>query len=681
MPDGDRSADQDVERLQRRLNRERLARREAESIAERTTRELYAKVAERTRELESLVAMGRDLAKALDGHGIADLIATHIAQAVGFDECGIYTWDRANNTVLTSGYYPLGRRPLLEDVYSLEEYPETRHVLTMQQPSVIRSTDATADPSEVRFLRSLGGTVMAQLPIVVNGQSIGTVELLSRSGATLDAWQLTLAQTMANEAGIMLENSRLYGEIRHQALHDILTGLPNRALLGDRLEHALARRRSDSLIALLFVDIDDFKLVNDRFGHEVGDQVLVAAAGRVHELIRQGDTAARLSGDEFGILLEDLRSPDEAAAAAARVVDAFQAPLEAGGRSIHLTVSIGVGLATAALHSAEELIRNADFAMYAAKQAGKGQYRTYEATERRVADERSRLQADLRRAVVRNELVLHYQPILDLRSGVVTGFEALVRWQHPERGFMLPGSFIPLAEETGAIVEIGAWVLRTACEQLAVWQRRSPTLAVSINLSGRQLQDPSLVGEVNRVLELTRVDPRSLTLEMTETVLVAEPAAESTLRQLKALGVRLAIDDFGTGYSSISYLRRFPVDILKIDREFIKEVESPEGEALLRGIVQLGRSLGLELVAEGIERAAQVSRVAATTCDLGQGFLFGRPVDAAAATRRLRARSVPTVDMPETGRKLPAKATVARQERVEHRRRSNERGPLSSHVS
>jgi diguanylate cyclase (GGDEF)-like protein len=681
MPDRGRSSDNEVARLTRRLDRERLARREAETIAERTTRELYAKVTERTRELESLVAMGRDLAKALDGHGIADLIAMHIAQAVGFDECGIYTWDRPTNTVLTSGYFPIGRRPLLDDAYSLVEYPETSRVLTSQQPSVIRSSDASADPSEVRFLQSLGGTVMAQLPIVVNGQSIGTVELLSRTGATLDPWQLTLAQTMANEAGIMLENSRLYGEIRHQALHDILTGLPNRALLGDRLEHALARRRSDNLIALLFVDIDDFKLVNDTFGHDVGDQVLEAAAQRIQALIRQGDTASRLSGDEFGILLEDLSSLDAADATAARVVDAFKAPLQAGDRTIQLSVSVGVGLVADSLHSAEELIRNADFAMYAAKQSGKGQYRRYEATERRVADERARLQADLRGAVLRKELVLHYQPIIDLRSGVVTGFEALVRWQHPDLGFMLPASFIPLAEETGAIVQIGAWVLITACEQLASWQKLSPTLAMSINLSGRQLQDPSIVGEVSRVLERTGLEPRSLTLEMTESVLVSEPAAEATLLQLKALGVRLAIDDFGTGYSSISYLRRFPVDILKIDREFINEVESSEGEALLRGIVLLGRSLGLELVAEGIERPAQVARVIATTCEQGQGFLFGRPVDAVTAARRLQARGAPAKWLPVSGRNLPATVAVEPQERIEHRRRRDDRAPLGSHAS
>ncbi len=654
----DRPPDSEIARLRRRLERERLARHEAEAIAERTTRELYDKIADRTRELESLVAMGRDLAKSLDNHGLADLIATHIAQAVDFDECGIYTWDRLHNTVRTSGYFPADRRALLDDVYSLVEYPETERVLLTQQPSVIVPSDPTADPSEVRFLTDLGGTIMVQLPIVVNGQTIGTVELLSRSGATLDEWQLTLAQTMANEAGIMLENARLYAEVRHQSLHDSLTGLPNRALLGDRLGHALARRRrAGQLIALLFVDVDDFKLVNDTFGHEVGDQTLASVARRLEALVREGDTVAHLSGDEFAILIEDLTGPHAANLAAARVTDAFLAPLEAGDRQIRVSVSVGVGLATAALRSTNDLIRNADFAMYTAKQSGKGQFRVYDPVERQIADARVQLQADLRNAVIRNELRLHYQPIIDLRSGVTTSMEALVRWEHPERGLLLPASFIPLAEETEAIVEIGAWVLATACDRLADWQRLRPGLAVSVNLSGRQLQDPGLVGDVSSALERTGIDPKSLILEVTETILVADPTAESMLFRLKALGVRLAIDDFGTGYSSISYLRRFPVDILKIDREFTKEVESPEGEALLRGIVQLGRSMGLELVAEGIERRAQVARIAAAGCDQGQGYFFARPTESDGVARLLMAGRLPAA-LPATSRPRPAQTDM-----------------------
>ncbi len=384
--------------------------------------------------------MGRDLATALDSHDVADVMAMHIAKAAGFDECGIYMWDRPGNTVITAGYFPTERRALLDRTYSLDEYPETGRVLHAQRLSVTRPDDPTADVNEVRFLTSLGGTMMIQLPILVGDRAVGTIELLSRSRHDLDDWQATLAQTMANEAGIMLENARLYAEVRHQAFHDPLTGLPNRALFGDRLAHALARRRtSGHLVALLFVDMDDFKVINDTLGHEVGDQVLTAAARRLESLMRDGDTVARLSGDEFGVLLEDVLRPPVADAVAARVVEAFQVPLDVGHRQIRLTVSVGFALGAASVHGAEDLIRNADFAMYAAKQAGKGRHRMYDAAERHVADERARLESDLRGAVAGGQLRVHYQPIVDLQNGAITSLEALVRWQHPERGLLLPG--------------------------------------------------------------------------------------------------------------------------------------------------------------------------------------------------------------------------------------------------
>ncbi len=630
----------EVQRLERRLERERTARREAEVIAERTTRMLYNEVASRTRELESLVAMGRDLAVALDSHGFADVIARHAAQAVGFDECGIYVWERDEDCVTTAGYYPAHQRVLLEDRYLLAEYPETRKVLEDRRQSVVDPTDPSADGAEVRFLRALGGSLMFQIPMVVNGRSIGTVELMAKSGQSLDAWQLALAQTMANEAGVMLENSRLYAQIRHQAFHDGLTGLANRALLIDRLEHALQRGRGTTapLVALVFIDLDDFKVVNDSFGHDVGDEVLKAAATRLQRFVRGGDTVARLSGDEFSILMEDLDTPNAASAAAGRVVAAFDAPIHAAGRDVHVSVSAGVDVGRGMTHTAESLIRNADFAMYSAKRAGKAQFRVYEDGERQSADQEARLRFDLRHAVERDELRLHYQPIVDLQSGEIRSVEGLLRWQHPLRDLLYPAAFIPLAEETGAIVELGAWVLERACADLRTWQRTHPELAVSVNLSGRQLQDPNLVDHVRDVLRASGVPPASLIVEVTESVLVSDPSAEAQLRKLKALGIRLALDDFGTGYASISYLRRFPVDVLKIDREFSTDVLTDEGFALLSGIVQLGRSLGLETVAEGIEQPDQHVRIAATMCDQGQGFLFARPAPFEVMTRHLAKR-------------------------------------------
>ena len=617
----------EVERLRRRLAREREARKEAERIAEATTRELYSEVAERTRELESVVAMGREFAASLDSQPVGDLIARHMAQAVGFDECGIYAWERAENQVRTVGYFPAARRAALQDVYPLVEYPETARVLATRNVSIVDPSDPEADSSEVRFLLGLGGRLMFQIPMVVNGQAIGTVELMTRSGAPLLDRQIALAQTMANEAGILFENARLYEQIRHQAFYDHLTGLPNRALFGDRAGHALARGAADAdrRPALLFVDIDDFKLINDRFGHEIGDQVLASVAARLQGLLRAGDSVARLSGDEFGVLVEDVADISEAREIAARVVRAFEHPLELEGRMIAISVSVGVDIAEPGSDS-ETLIRNADFAMYGAKQSGKGRFHVYASAERAMADEGARLRADLRSAVDNDELRVLYQPIVDMWTGVVTSVEALIRWQHPERGLLAPAAFISVAEETGAIVDIGAWVLETACSQVRAWQATHPGLSVSVNLSGRQLQDAQLIPHVRHALDRSGLDPALLILEVTESVLVADPATEASLRHLKALGVRLAIDDFGTGYSSISYLRRFPIDILKIDREFTRDIESPQGETLFNGIVQLGRSLGLRIVAEGIETEGQRQRVARSSCEHGQGYFLGRPM-------------------------------------------------------
>ena len=640
--------EREVVRLRQRLDRERKARREAERIAEDATRSLYHEVAIRTRELESLIAMGRELALALDRQGFADVIARHAAQAVGFDECGIYTWDRTEDVVVTAGYYPPDRRAVLEDRYDLDVFPETREVLMSRRASIVREADATADPSELRFMQSLGGTLMVQIPMVVNGHAIGTIELLSRSASDLDERQLGLAQTMANEAGVMLENSRLYAQIRHQALHDSLTGLPNRTLLVDRLTHALERGQRHSLaVAVLFVDIDDFKVINDTFGHDVGDHVLTAVASRLAALTRSGDTVARISGDEFSVLLEDLADARTAEAAASRLVGAFEEPIEIGGREIRVSVSVGVDVGTPATRTAESLLANADFAMYGAKRSGKGRHRSYEAAERRAVDDDVRLRLELRRALANDEFRLEYQPIVELAGGAIRSLEALVRWRHADRGVLLPGAFIGSAEETGVIVEMGEWVLRQACVDLKRWQVRRPDLAVAVNLSGRQLHEPALVDRVRELLHETGVPPVSLIVEVTETMLVTDPNAVETLHALKDLGVRVAIDDFGTGYASIGYLRRFPVDIMKIDREFVRDAVTPNGQRLLGGIVQLGRSLGLTTIAEGVETPEQRDRVAETRCELGQGYLFGRPASRAEITR-LVVRSSPA-DRAEAG--------------------------------
>ncbi|HUQ78012.1 MAG TPA: EAL domain-containing protein [Patescibacteria group bacterium] len=431
------------------------------------------------------------------------------------------------------------------------------------------------------------------------------------------------------------ERKQLEDELAHKALHDALTGLPNRRLLLDRLEHALESRRGAET-SLLFLDLDDFKTVNDRLGHDVGDQVLKVVAERLIEAVRPGDTVARLSGDEFAVVLEDATAANAPDLVAQRILVATRRPIHVRKHQLTLSVSIGTATAGDSSASAGDLLRDADFAMYAAKQAGRGQWRRYAIADRAAADDDARLAADLPGAVARGELRVHYQPLVDLETGAIQGMEALVRWQHPERGLLGPIRFIPIAERTGSIVEIGEWVLNRACSALKAWQADAPNLTMAVNLSGRQLESSRLVGQVRHAIRKNGLLPSTLVLEVTETVLLAERSAISKLGALKALGVRLAIDDFGTGYSSISYLRRFPVDILKIDREFVDGSASPEGLKLLSGIAQLGRLVGLDLVAEGIERPDQVRHIVAAGCQVGQGYLYARPVDGETMTSLLR---------------------------------------------
>ena len=427
-------------------------------------------------------------------------------------------------------------------------------------------------------------------------------------------------------------------ELAHLSLHDALTGLPNRRLLMDRLEHVLQSRRRDEA-SVLYLDIDDFKVVNDQLGHGVGDEVLNVVAERLTKVIRPGDTVARLSGDEFAIVLEDATDGNAPNLVATRLLEAVARPIDIHDHRLSLTLSVGIALASGTL-SADDLLRNADFAMYRAKAAGGAQYRRYAFEDRATVDDATRLESELSGAVARGELRVHYQPVVALGSGAITGVEALVRWQHPQRGLLGPDRFISIAERTGSIIEIGEWVLATACAALRTWQVTYPSLSMAVNLSGSQLASPRLYDQVRRALDKNAINPPSLILEVTESVLVANPPAVAKLARLKSLGLRLAIDDFGTGYSALSYLRRISLDILKIDREFTQGADSPAGEQLLRGIVQLGLLIGLDLVAEGIERPAQIGPLLEAGCQEGQGFLFSRPVDAEALTALLRSGSL-----------------------------------------
>ena len=442
------------------------------------------------------------------------------------------------------------------------------------------------------------------------------------------------------------------GELEFQALHDGLTGLPNRVLVMDRIAHALARSaRFAQPLALLFIDFDGFKTVNDTFGHGAGDQLLRTVGSRLGSLIRDADTVGRLGGDEFVVLLEPGDSRPAPELVAERILELLNQPIELGG-GIEVRVTASIGIAVGQRESTEELLRDADLALYSAKQAGKNRYVVFEHAMQTAIADRHALELDLNRAVSHNELYLVYQPTFRLEDRSIGGVEALLRWQHPTRGLVGPDAFIPIAEDSGLILEIGRWVATEACRQAAAWRERGLLLTMAINVSGRQIDELDFADQISGILARTGLDPCALTLELTETSLMRNPKeAAVRLRALKRLGVRIAIDDFGTGYSSLAYLREFPVDALKIDRTFVSGLEnSEEAAAFVTTLVQLGRTLNIETLGEGIEDEEQLERLLDAQCDYGQGFLLARPLLAEQLEALLtdERTDISTVEMPPT---------------------------------
>ena len=437
---------------------------------------------------------------------------------------------------------------------------------------------------------------------------------------------------------------RSEARFRHRALHDPLTGLPNRNLLADRVRHALERAgRSGKAVAVLFMDLDNFKYVNDSLGHETGDELLVEAARRIGRSLRAGDTAARFGGDEFVVLLEDVEGAEAAVRSAERINEGLREPFLLVGQEVSVGASIGIALGHPS-DGAEPgaLLRDADAAMYAAKQGGKAGYRVFDPSMNEASRVRLRLENDLRLALERGEFALHYQPKVSLTTGTIVGFEALLRWHHPVRGLVHPEHFLPLAEETGLIDPIGRWVLEKACRQANGWHEAHPDLApltVAVNLSPAQFRRPDLAQEVEEVLRETGLDPGTLELEITEDVAMEDgPSTVAALHKLKGLGVKLSIDDFGTGYSSFSYLKHFPVDHLKVDRSIVEGLDQdPRNNAVASAAIVLAHNLGQRVIAEGVETEEQLGRLGLLGCDVGQGNLFCEAVPPEAAVALFEA--------------------------------------------
>jgi diguanylate cyclase (GGDEF)-like protein len=520
----------------------------------------------------------------------------------------------------------------------------------------MRQIAEPVEPGEVRFsgwrLGVLAGaSLMAPAVLMIQwleGEPIDTPVIATGSVVLFLLVILRLGGVVSDLRTTLRQRHELERELERRALHDPLTGLANRVLFHDRLEHALTRRGGQ--VAVLFLDLDDFKTVNDAYGHAAGDLVLGSVADAIHRSIRPGDTAARLGGDEFAVLLEDQASVYEAGLVAERLLTAVRTPVTVAGQQQSIGTSIGIALGAAGTSTAEELMREADIAMYVAKGKGKGGFTVFEATTHEPVVRGLELRADLEQAIADHQFELLYEPIINLVTGTIAGVEALARWRHPTRGLLDPIDFIPLAESTGAIIPLGRWILNQACREAGPWATQRPDGSarfMSVNLSAVQVTDPSFPGSVSAALAATGLTPSQLVLEMTETTRLDQEAAAATLRELRTLGTRLAIDDFGTGYASLSQLSRIPFDMLKIDQSFVAALApGSRAESLITGILDLARRLGVSVVAEGIEDADQLRQLRDLGCTMGQGFHFAHPMTAADLRTLLRNGATQLTSLP-----------------------------------
>jgi diguanylate cyclase (GGDEF)-like protein/PAS domain S-box-containing protein len=508
-----------------------------------------------------------------------------------------------------------------------------RRVLSTGEPNWI--ADVTEDPSFRRGPEAAKAGLRGALafPIRFGGETLGIMEFFSRASRAPDEVLIQSTRSIGSQIGQFMARKQAEARVLRLAHYDELTGLPNRSMFHQRVVRALGRaRRRARQLAILFIDLDRFKNINDTLGHDAGDRVLDEIASRLRGCLRETDTVGRLGGDEFVVLIEEVADPAQVALVAQKVLAEVARPIVLDQQEVHITASIGISTYPADSEDMQNLMKNADISMYRAKELGKNNYQFYSAQMNVHTLERLAMESDLRRALERNEFVLHYQPKIDLVSGAISGMEALVRWRHPVKGLVQPGEFIALAEETGLIVPIGEWVLRTACTQNKAWQQAGlPHLCVAVNLSARQFMRDGLLQDVARVLAETGLTASLLELEITESMVVQNPAhAVALLDGLKAMGVRLSIDDFGTGYSSLSYLKRFPIDNLKIDRSFIQDLPADgEDAAITRAIIAMAHSLKLKVIAEGVETDRQRQFLRQHNCNEMQGFLYSKPLDTA----------------------------------------------------
>ena len=626
-------------RMLRLLDAERLAREASEAKTE--------EIIERQRLLEGLAEVQRLITQRAPLQDVLDAITTAVGEIVADELIALRLIDPADPAMMTTVSTSGVERELVHRITSA-----TIDIgaigLAIVEDRLVVIDDYPSHPRAIPALAEAGIQAAMAAPVYREGAVAGSLAVASkRVGRRYSQTDRAALLAFAEHASLAMTDAERTRQMLHSALHDALTGLPNRALFLDRLEQRLVpSRRGRRRTAVLFLDLDQLKYINDSLGHLVGDQVLVGVASRIQATVRGDDTVGRISGDEFAVLLNSVASEREARLIAERVLEAVREPFIVGGRTLVVSASIGVRFVRADDRDAQDVMRGADLAMYEAKTSGRGRVGVYHRKLDERALQRLGLEEQLRAALRNDEFRVVYQPIIALRTGRIAGVEALVRWRHPDRGTVPPAEFISITEETGLIVPLGAWVLTESCTQVARWNESFPdsALQLNVNLSGRQLVETDLAATVRRILGETGLPPQRLTLEVTESILLRD--ATSTVDQLQALrrmGLSIAIDDFGTGYSSLSYLQRLPVDAVKIDRSFVSDVASgARAAAFVRAILQLCRTIELRTVAEGVETAAQASALRRLRCDLAQGYFFAHPLEPDQLEARL-ARDQPAV--------------------------------------
>ncbi|HET8554903.1 MAG TPA: GGDEF domain-containing protein [Rhodanobacteraceae bacterium] len=644
----------DLNRLQRRLERERAARLEMETVYEKGLRELYL----REQELRVLqdISTATNLSPSVRDtfHHALGRLCEYMAWPLGHAYF-VETHDgatRLKSTTLWHVQDPEKMEPFRAATEALDlAVGEGLPGMVCQSGKAIWLPDVDSKTFFVRKASAAASGIRAgcAFPVLIGEETAAVIEFYTERSVAPDTALLKLIGQVGTHLGRAIERQRAENRLIHDASHDPLTALPNRSLFLDRLNQVIARgkRNPQILFAVLFIDLDRFKIINDSLGHFAGDDLLTQVGHRLQNALRGDDTIAanhaaahtgtlaRLGGDEFTVLLSDIKDPSDAVRVANRLGEALRHPFVVDGQEIYTSASIGIASSTSGYETAEAILRDADIAMYRAKTLGKARCELFDQDMYAAALQRLALETNLRRAIQNEEFVLHYQPIISLRTQTVVGFEALVRWRKPDGELVYPDEFIKITEETGLILALGHWVLREACRTASALQTQYPRenpLTMSVNISPRQFAQPDLVEQIRSTLRETGLDPHGLRLEITESVTIDDPnRVASVLAELKELGVRMSIDDFGTGYSSLSYLHSLPLDALKIDQSFVAKMgKDAESLHIIQTIMGLANNLGLEIIAEGAEIACQVTKLQSMGCEFIQGFYFSKPVDATA---------------------------------------------------